>query len=177
MNRNAFGPIKQIAYLVDALQPSLERWSRYSGIGPWTVYRNVVLVGQCRGLDTSVTVDVGLSYQDEVQIEIIQVTSKTPSPYQDGAGRTLVGMHHIAWMTDDLDGDMAKAEGRGLKLAFAAANPASKVAYFESPAEPGILFEFIQVTPLILQGFAQGVAASRDWDGHDHILQTIDFAA
>ena len=177
MNSNAFGPIKQVAYLVEDLSPSLERWSRYSGIGPWTVYKNVVMVGQCRGQDTSVIIDVGLSYQGELQIEIIEVISRTPSPYQDAAGRTLVGMHHIAWMTGDLDADMDKAAGRGLSLAFAAANPASKVAYFESPAEPGIMFEFIQVTPIILEGFAQGVAASRDWDGREHILQTIDFAA
>jgi catechol 2,3-dioxygenase-like lactoylglutathione lyase family enzyme len=177
MISKAFGPIKQIAYLVKNLDASLERWSLYSGIGPWTVYKNVVLIGHFRGRETSVTIDVGLSYQDDLQIEIIQVSSRTPSPYQDSAGRPLVGMHHIAWMTDDLDRDIVKAGSRGMVLAFSAANPASRVAYFESGDEPGILFEFIEVTPPILQGFAEGVAASRAWDGRDHILQTIDFAA
>jgi catechol 2,3-dioxygenase-like lactoylglutathione lyase family enzyme len=177
MNARAFGPIRQIAYLVEALDASLERWSRYSGVGPWTVYKNVVLIGHFRGRQTSVTIDVGLSYQDDLQIEIIRVSSRTPSPYQDSAGRTLLGMHHIAWMTDDLDRDIVKAGSRGMVLAFSAANPASRVAYFESADEPGILFEFIEVTPPILQGFAQGVAASRAWDGRDHILQTIDFTA
>jgi hypothetical protein len=118
--------------------------------------------------------EVGLAYQDEVQFEIIKVLSQTPSPYQDDQGRTLVGMHHIAWMTDDLPRDVAKAEERGMTCIFSASNPASKVAYFESADEPGILFEFIQVTAMLLEGFAQGVEASRNWDGQEHILQAID---
>jgi hypothetical protein len=83
-------------------------------------------------------------------------------------------MHHIAWMSGDLEADIEKASSRGLKLAFRAENPASKVAYFEAPDEPGILFEFIQTSPMLLEGFAQGVEASRNWDGREHILQTID---
>jgi methylmalonyl-CoA/ethylmalonyl-CoA epimerase len=177
MNAQSFGSIKQIAYLVEDLDSSLANWSRYSGIGPWTIYKNVTLVGWCRGHDTTVTIDVGLSYQDEVQIEIIQVRSKTISPYQHADGRTMVGMHHMAWMTQNFDSDVAKAKSRGLTLCFTASNPASQVAYFESPSEPGILFEFIQVNPMIQDAFDQGVAASRAWDGGEHILQVIDFAA
>lgn len=176
MNAQSFGSIKQIAYLVEDLDSSLVHWSRYAGIGPWTVYKNVTLTGWCRGKDTTVTIDVGLSYQDGVQIEIIQVQSKTVSPYQHADGRTIVGMHHMAWMTQNFDEDVAKAKSRGLTLCFTASNPASKVAYFESTDEPGILFEFIQVTPMLQEGFDQGVAASRNWDGREHILQTIDFA-
>jgi hypothetical protein len=174
MNAKSFGTIKQIAYLVEDLDSSLKRWSDFAGIGPWTVYTNVGLNGWCRGQDTRVVINVGLSYQDEVQIEIIRVLSKTPSPYQDANGRTLVGMHHIAWMSGDLEADIEKAGSRGLKLAFRAENPASKVAYFESPIEPGILYEFIQTSPMLLEGFAQGVEASRNWDGREHILTTID---
>ena len=174
MNAKSFGTIKQVAYLVEDLDSSLAHWSKYAGIGPWTVYTNVALAGWCRGHDTTVKINVGLSYQDDVQIEIIQVLSKSPSPYQDANGRTLVGMHHIAWMSGDLEADIEKAAGRGLKLAFRAENPASKVAYFEAPDEPGILFEFIQTTPMLLEGFNQGAAASRNWDGREHILQTID---
>jgi methylmalonyl-CoA/ethylmalonyl-CoA epimerase len=177
MNAQSFGTIRQIAYLVEDLDSSLAHWSRYAGIGPWTIYKNVTLVGWCRGQDTTVTMDVGLSYQDGVQIEIIKPQSKTVSPYQHADGRTKVGMHHMAWMTQSFDEDVAKAKSRGLTMCFTASNPASQVAYFESAEEPGILFEFIQVNPVIQEAFDQGVAASLAWDGREHILQVIDFAA
>jgi catechol 2,3-dioxygenase-like lactoylglutathione lyase family enzyme len=177
MNAQSFGSIKQIAYLVDDLEASVANWTRYSGIGPWTLYKNVTLAGWWKGQDTTIVMDVGLSYQDELQIEIIRPVSKTISPYQHDDGRTKIGMHHMAWMTDDFDADVAKARSRGLTMCFTASNAASKVAYFENPNEPGILFEFIQVNPVIQQAFDDGVAASRNWDGREAILQIVDFAA
>ena len=114
MNRKTYGPIRQIAYIVEDLDAAIRHWIAFAGIGPWTVYRNTSMRGHCRGADTTVKMNVGLSYQDEVQIELIQVTSKTPSPYQDASGRSLIGMHHIAWLSRDIDGDVARARQRGL---------------------------------------------------------------
>jgi hypothetical protein len=121
--------------------------------------------------------DVALSYQDELQIELIRPRSETVSPYQDAAGRTLVGMHHMAWMTDDLERDKARGRERGMSIVFEASNPATNVAYLSSPEEPGLLFEFMQASPALIQGFADGVAASRAWDGIDPILNIFDFGA
>jgi catechol 2,3-dioxygenase-like lactoylglutathione lyase family enzyme len=173
----SFGPIRQIAYLVDNLDVSVLNWSRYAGIGPWTIYRNVTLTGWYSGIDTTIGMHVGLSYQDWLQIEIIQPVSGAPSPYRHADGRAMVGMHHMAWMTNDFDADVARAKARGLTQCFSAASAASKVAYFESPDELGVLFELIEVVPAIQQAFDAGVAASRDWDGGEPILTVIDFAA
>jgi hypothetical protein len=177
MVQAGFGPIRQIAWLVDDLTAGVERWSRFSGIGPWTVYRNVRLSATWRGVDAEIVIDVGLSYRDDVQIELIQPISRTPSPYQDSLGATLVGLHHVAWLSDDLERDKALAIARGLALTFEARNAASHVAYFESAAEPGLRFEFIQASPMMLEGFAAGVAASRGWDGGEPVIHIVDFAA
>ncbi|MGH8506483.1 MAG: VOC family protein [Stenotrophobium sp.] len=177
MNRKAWGPIKQIAYVVVDLDAGIQRWIEGFGVGPWLVYRNATMRGQCRGAKTAVKMHVGLSYQDDVQIELIQVISDTPSPYQDAAGRPRVGMHHIAWHAADLDGTVAAAKSRGLRPVFEASNGVVRVAYLESPQEPGPLFEFIEAAPIILDGFATGMQASRDWDGHSDPVHVIDFEA
>ena len=44
-------------------------------------------------------------------------------------------------------------------------------------AEPGLLLELIESAPPVLQGFAAGVKASRDWDGVEPLLQVIDFGS
>lgn len=177
MNTRTYGPIRQIAWLVEDLEASIRHWTSFAGIVPWTVYRNTTLHGHCRGVQTQVKMHVGLSYQNEVQIELIQVISRTPSPYQDKTGRTLVGMHHVAWLSSDIDGDVARAKQRGLVPAFEASNGVVRVAYMESAAEPGMLLEFIEAAPVVLESFAAGIKATKEWDGKGNPVSVIDFEA
>lgn len=177
MNPKAFGPIRQIAYVVADLEASMRHWADTAGVGPWTVYRNTRLEGQYRGAPTTVKIHVGLSYQDEVQIELIQVTSRTPSPYQDEAGAALLGPHHVAWHSRDLEGDVQRARARGLQLSFAGGNGLVRVVYLHAPQEPQTRFELIEAVPAVLEGFAAGVEASRRWDGSGNVLQVFDFDA
>ncbi|NGY03616.1 VOC family protein [Solimonas terrae] len=172
-----FGPIKQLAYVVEDLDASIEHWTRFVGVGPWTVYRNTIMQGRYRGTPTTVSMHVGLSYQDELQIELIQVVSRTPSPYQGAAGQPLIGMHHVARHSTNLEADVAAAQARGLCTAFAAGNGVVQVAYLESAREPGLLLELIEASPAVLDGFATGVAASRQWDGRTRIIETFDLGA
>ena len=177
MNNKTYGPIRQIAYIVEDLDSAIRHWTAFAGIGPWTVYRNTSMRGHCRGADTTVKMNVGLSYQGEVQIELIQVTSRTPSPYQDPGGHSLIGMHHIAWLSHDIDTDVAKAKQRGMVPAFEASNGVVRVAYMESAAEPGLLLEFIEAAPVVLESFASGIKAAQEWDGGKAVAQVIDFEA
>ena len=177
MNSKTYGPIRQIAYIVEDLDAAIRHWTAFAGIGPWTVYKNTSMRGHCRGADTTVKMNVGLSYQGEVQIELIQVTSRTPSPYQDPGGHSLIGMHHIAWLSHDIDADVARAKQRGMVPAFEASNGVVRVAYMESAAEPGLLLEFIEAAPVVLESFASGVKAAQEWDGGKAVAQVIDFEA
>ncbi len=175
MHAKTYGPIRQIAYVVEDLDAAIRHWTEYAGIGPWTVYRNTCLNGHYRGVETEVKFHVGLSYQDEVQIELIEPVSRTPSPYRDANGRALLGLNHIAWLSRDIDADVARARQRGLVPAFEAGNGVVRVAYLESAAERGLLLEFIEAAPAVLEGFASGIQAARDWDGVSKPITVIDF--
>ncbi|HEY1075933.1 MAG TPA: VOC family protein [Fontimonas sp.] len=177
MHPHARGPVRQIAWVVDDLEASIRRWIGLHGVGPWTVYRNATMAGRCRGQDTSVKMHVGLSYQGEVQIELIQVLSKTPSPYQDGHGRSLNGMHHIAWHSTQLDADVAAATSRGMRAVFEASNGAVRVAYLEADDDAGVLYEFIEAVPAVTDSFTAGQLAARQWDGVSAPVTVIDFEA
>ena len=164
----ANGPIDQIGYLVEDLDASIARWIDRQDVGPWTVYRNVRLEGSYRGEPTVVTIDVGLAYQGEVQIELIQATNTAPSPYRSRSGERLLGIHHIARIVDDLDNEVARATARGMQVAFSARNPATRVAYLESPEDPGAYFEFIEGAGL-REMLNLGVAEARTWTGSDPV--------
>lgn len=177
MNPNAWGPIKQLAYVVDDLDASIARWIDVHGVGPWTAYRNTTMTGTHRGQPTHVKMHVGLSYQNGLQIELIQSVGTSASPYQRTDGTPLSGMHHIAWHSQNLDSDVALAQARGLRPVFEASNGAVRVAYLEMPQEPGPLYEFIEASPLVTEGFVAGELASRHWDGVTQPVTVIDFEA
>lgn len=175
MTAQPLGPFFQVAYMVEDIDSSVRHWSERVGVGPWTIYRNVGLKARWQGRDTDLKINVGLSYRDGLQIELIQPVSTTPSPYQHDDGRIKVGMHHMAWTTKDFEASVAAAKAQGLNQVFSATNSVTNVAYFEAPDEPGVLIELIEVDDQMQDGFNQGIAASRAWDGSEPILMDIDF--
>jgi methylmalonyl-CoA/ethylmalonyl-CoA epimerase len=177
MNTQAWGPIRQLAYVVDDLDASIQRWIELHGVGPWQVYRNTRMQGHYHGQQTDVRMHVGLSYQGDLQIELIQPVGIAASPYQHADGRARTGMHHIAWHSRDLDGDLRQARERGMKMVFEAGNGVVRVGYLEMPDEPGPLYEFIEAVPAVLDGFAAGIEASRRWNGIDTPISSFDFEA
>jgi catechol 2,3-dioxygenase-like lactoylglutathione lyase family enzyme len=173
MSSAFLGPIDQIGYLVDDLEQSIGSWRQHFGVGPWTVFRNVSLEGKYCGEPVTVTMDVGLGYQGALQIELIQVTNAAKSPYRDEQGRAIHGMHHVAWVVTDIDRAISHLTATGLRVVFEASNPATRVAYFEDEAEPGVFYEVIQGTGM-RELIQQGIAAARNWDGSDpiHVIDT-----
>lgn len=169
------GPITQIGYVVENLDTAIAGWIETAGLGPWTVFRNVSMEGTFEGEATVVTMDVGMAYQGDVQIELIEPTNAARSPYRADDGALLCGPHHIAWLVDDLDAATAQAAGSGLREVFRAWNPGTRVAYFELPGQPHTRFEYIEgaAMPGLI---AAGIAASQDWDGTNPV-HVIDFAA
>lgn len=168
MGQAHFGKIDQIGYIVTDLDRGIRHWIDHMGVGPWTVFRDVVLAGTYRGQATSVTMHVGLAYQGDMQIELIEVANDSPSPYRDADGKLLVGPHHLAWVVDDLDAATAAAGKRGLTITFAAENPGMRVAYLESDEEPGVRYELLEA-PYMRGMIDAGIAATRDWDGSDPV--------
>lgn len=174
MSQALFGSIDQIGYLVDDLDAAISRWINTMGVGPWTIFRNVSLNGRYRGQEGVATMDVGLAYQGNIQIELIKVTNDAPSPYRAADGTAILGMHHLAWVVSDLGETIARAEAQGLRVAYHARNPGTHVAYMESPEDPGIYFELIEGEAMRAM-IDEGAAAARDWDGTNPI-HVIDFS-
>lgn len=174
MSKALFGPIVQIGYVVGDLDEAVAGRIAGLGLGPWTIFRGSVLNGHYRGKATTVTMDVALGYQDGMQIELIQQRGVDASPYVDANGPK-IGVHHIAWIVDDLDVALADATARGLTPVFTAGNAAVRVAYLSAPHEPDVLYELIEGADMRAMIDA-GIAATAAWDGSNPITE-INMAA
>jgi hypothetical protein len=173
MKTQPFGPIRQIAWVVRNLEESVDNWMRVSGLGPWTIFRNVAMAGTLDGQAAKVRMHVALGYQGDMEIELIEDLGAGASPYRDAAGAPLVGMHHVGWFSDDVLADVARGTARGMQVKFEAANEVTRVAYLADPREPKLLFEFIEMNEAMRAGFAGRLEASRTWQGENPI-QVID---
>jgi methylmalonyl-CoA/ethylmalonyl-CoA epimerase len=169
-NPDRRGAPEQLGYVVEDLNAAMEVWRRTCGVGPWLVFRNARMDGRYGDRPTSVTMDVGLAYLGEVQLELIQQTNDAPSPYRTTDGAPRVGAHHVAWLTEDLDAEVDQALRRGLKLAFRAGNATTEVAYFEDPQAPGVLIEAIRGAGM-RQMIREGAEAARNWDGTQPVTE------
>ena len=115
------------------------------------------------------------AYRGDLQIELIHVTNEARSPYRDTHGQPLVGLHHVAWVVDDLDAALARLTSRGLRVVFDARNPATRVAYLDDTDDPGVRVEVIEGAGM-RDMIARGIAEARAWDGADPV-RIVDAAA
>lgn len=172
-----FGPIKQLGYLVADIHKAVNAWMQHQGVGPWTIIKNVPL--KCRYLNEPSTpiIHLALSYIDEVQIELIQQINQSPSPYLSYINEQRYGLHHSAYLTDNIDQDVELAVESGHKIICDINMPdGGRYVYTQIP-ELGtdVFIEFLAATPRMLQMFTHGIAAAKGWQGEQDIT-VIDFA-
>ena len=175
MSQAKYGKIDQLGIIVEDVEEGMKVWTTRFGIGPWTLFRNVRITGEYRGQPTSVTCEVAMGYQGETQIELMQITNDAPSPYRDEAGELLMGVHHIAWLVDDLEAAVGRAAADGMKVVFKAGSPGTNVAYLETDGQRGMMFEFIE-SVVTRELIASGIAATKTWDGSNPVT-VIDLTA
>lgn len=173
MSKLKYGQIVQLGYVVKDLDAGIDHWMNTMGIGPWTVFRNVKMNGISQGEPTLVEMDVAMGYQNDMQVELIHQTNDAKSPYRDASGAPILGLHHIGWLTDNLDKDVAQAKADGCTQIFSAENDVTRVAYLTLPDETATRIEFIE-SPATAELIRSGIVAAREWDGTNPIT-VIDF--
>jgi hypothetical protein len=174
MMSRLFGPIFQIAYVVDALEPALEQMTRRLGIGPFFLFP-IPLAFDWLNLDDAPAADrdvlggVALAYSGDTMIEVI-VPGPAPSPYQKFLDSGRRGVHHLGTVADDYDAQMAAARAAGIKVVMEGELPLSRFAYLETDlVYPGTMVEIIDMREGMKTLFAQVKAASIGWDGQEPV--------
>jgi methylmalonyl-CoA/ethylmalonyl-CoA epimerase len=161
-----FGPIKQWGFLVKNLDEAMRSWVEQLGVGPWWGYRNVTLQSQFRGETTEVKMNVGLAYQNGVQIELIEQTNRVQSPYRAFYDTPHFQMlHQLAYIVPDLDAAVQRGKAAGLVEHGAVSNAYSRYVYMDSPALAGLVVELMPHNPDFVADYARCLQEAAQWDG------------
>jgi hypothetical protein len=171
-----FGPIRQIAYIVEDVDASMQAWHRQMGVTPFVVIRrcnpflNMTYRGNpCAGIEMS----IALSMIGTVQLEFIQQHCQTPSIYREALARNHTGLHHYAFYSRDFDSLFRHALANGMEAVVTSGAPGMlSMAYVESRTIPGLICELVRCTDMTEGMFDRVAAACAAWDGTHWLLET-----
>ena len=166
-----FGPIRQWGFVVKDLETAMANWVEQLGVGPWTAYRNVPMKAVMNGVTTDIVINVGLSYQNGVQIELIHQLNDAESPYR-AFYRTehAQQLHQLAYMVPDIDAAIAQGQRAGLRecgrvITFSG----QPYVYLDSPAMAGLVLELMPPDPAFAAQCEAGSAEAANWDGRNPV--------
>ena len=164
---NLFGPVRQWGFLVKDLNHAMKQWHEVMGVGPWWGYRNVPLETEVNGEVYDVRMDVGLAFQNGVQIELIQQTNDVPSPYSDfflHSDEEQV-FHQIAFFAPDIEQALLRAKNAGLVEVGLCKTPLQRFYYLNAPWLGNTVVELLEVNDSFVSGYESCAEEAENWDG------------
>lgn len=160
-----FGAIRQLGYLVENIEGAVDAWMANMEVGPWIIIKNVPLRCTYMGQNSGPVIDIALGYRGDMQIELIQQTNDAPSPYRKYFQQKQFGLHHTAYLSDDMSATISQAQSIGHNVICDINMPdGGRYVYTQVDALGDDVFvEFLEATPNMLRMFEYGVPAAARW--------------
>ena len=172
-----YGPVFQIAYVVDDMDAALTHWTQTMGVGPFFEFPlplpfdwlNVDGLLASPDVRDGVLGGVAIAYSGDTMIELI-IPGPAPSLYRRFLESGRSGVHHLGTIATDYDAQMAAARAAGIPVVMEGELPLSRFAYLETDAIfPGTMVEIIDMRPPMVELFDMIKAAAKDWDGREPV--------
>ncbi|MEC4273774.1 VOC family protein [Adlercreutzia sp. R25] len=132
--------VKQLGYYVESIEESAELMHEAMGVGPF-LDSGVTHFDACdvRGEKVPLDIRTALGHMDDIQIELIEISTPGPDPYHE-MGR--FGLHHFCVYVDDVDVAVADLVDAGMSVAMLLQSGSGQnIAYVDARKELGQYIE------------------------------------
>ncbi|MDA4845103.1 VOC family protein [Hoeflea poritis] len=167
-----FDDVRQIAYVTDDMDRTLDFLHKTAGIGPWFVAWDIpVLECSYHGAPIALKIDAALANSGDMQIEIIRQNSPAPSLFTELSDRHGFGLvpHHYSSWSANYDTVMRKALANGFTKAQEGRSRYGNFVYYQHPDQTDFIFEVTELTAERASIFDQIRQAAINWDGQKPI--------
>lgn len=163
----------QIAYAVRDVRAAAEHWAESVGAGPFFVNEHIA-VRDVRYRGAPATFDHSSAYGQwgSVMVELVQDHTVGPSAVRDVVGEGGEGLHHVAFLVDDLAAARASLTARGwpeAMVATAGTGAGTVFVFHDATSELGHMIELYERSDRLVGFYAMVAAASDGWDGRDPV--------
>lgn len=136
-------PVHHVCIVVKDIEKTAEYYYSTFGIGPFPIREVNMDGGMLRGKPTTSKIKLALAASGPVQIELIQPL-EDDNVYTEFINSKGEGLHHLAFVVDDLEGVVTELSKQGIKPIFNRKAPEYSFAYLDTDKIGGVIFEFIQ---------------------------------
>jgi hypothetical protein len=159
--------IIQYAWVVPKLEDAARRWYETTAIGPFLINADLRLdAPRYRGAPSDTRFSTALAQHGEIQIELIEQLDDSPSAYRELVLKGATGFHHVAFIAEDFDADLAHYIARGYEVAADGNFGQVRYAYLDTVAALGHMIEIVEDKPAIRSFFGAVRKAAERWN-HD----------
>jgi len=161
----------QIAYAVADAQSAALAWVRDFGAGPFFVRSHIELVDVVyRGRPGTFDHTAAYGQWGSLMVELVVDHGRTDSPIRDMYAPGEVGLHHLAFIVNDLPATLKGLMAEGYEIAMSARTVGGTAFHFvDATATQGHMYELYERSDRLRDFYRMVAAAALDWDGHDPV--------
>ena len=169
-----FGPVVQVAYVVDDPRLAAQRWVDRHGAGPFFVrdhipVTDVVHRGRASAFDHTSAYGWMLGPSGGFMVELFVQHDRSPSAVTERFAEGETGLHHLACLAESVSDSIERAEAAGLSLAQSAMAGSTRFVFVDDVAQSGHYWELYEPTAGLLGFYDMVRAAAVGWDGSDPV--------
>jgi hypothetical protein len=168
-----FGSVRQNGYVVRDIRAALAHWTERLGVGPFYYIKQAPIEDfRYRGEPSDCKCAIALANSGDLQIELIEQLNDEPSMYRDFLAAGHEGLQHVAYWTETMDEDLARAESLGYRIGQSGTVGANgRFVYYETEAHPGTVVELSDISGQKGELFRHIREAAANWDGTNPIIE------
>ena len=156
----------QIAYAVPDAHRAAMRWASDFGAGPFFLRSHIPVSDVVyRGRPARFDHSSAYGQWGDIMVELVQDHDTAPSVVRERYAAEESGLHHLAFMVDDLDIATAQLASFGFDVAMTARSSTTRFYFIDAVDELGHMIELYQRSDHLLQFYAKVRDAALDWDG------------
>ena len=162
----------QVCWLVPDLEAAIDHWVTSAGVGPFFWFDGVPFEdGRHRGKAAAFPdVTAAIAYAGDMQVELVCQDNDQPGVFRDLFPGRRTGMHHLALVCDDYEGDRNAYLAAGSELAFEGLAGGSRTCWVDTTPTLGFMVELLERSKVRDGFFAHMRDAAQNWDGTSSVV-------
>ena len=161
----------QIAYVVPDAEAAAHAWARDFGAGPFFLRPHIALADVTyRGRPGKFDHTSAYGQWGSLMVELVVDHGARDSPIRDVYAPGETGLHHLAFVVDDLRGTVKALLAGGYDIAMSARTTGGTEFYFvDTTMTHGHMLELYERSDRLLAFYAMIASRARNWDGSEPV--------
>lgn len=165
--------VPQYGYVVDDIEEAAMHWFNLVGAGPFIHSPHHVSPDHFyRGQPSEADLSYAFGQAGPAHIQLIQQHNDAPSVYREMFPVGQSGLHHVAILPPDWEGEKKRYEDAGYETVTTLVS-ASRVAYMDTRPAIGCFVELYEDNERLRETFASWKKLHEEWDGVTDPIRVI----